>query len=246
MDERKQDHAGAPARGWDRRQFLKVSGAVYMVAAVGCEKERERPKELPPPPRPTEKVDLEKLAFPPSAGYLLVDVKKCQGCLSCMLACSLAHEGKENLSLARIQVVQDPFGSFPSDLTLEACRQCVDPACVEACPTGALHADREHGNVRVVREELCEGCMQCVEACPHGTSRSVWNHEEGKAVKCDLCAEAPYWKEKGGPDGKQACVEVCPLGAIRLTRQIPLQQGDAGYKVNLRSEAWAKMGYSLE
>ena len=30
--------------------------------------------------------------IPASDGYFLVDVKKCQGFASCMLACSLVHE----------------------------------------------------------------------------------------------------------------------------------------------------------
>ena len=63
-------------------------------------------------------------------GYLLVDMKKCQGCMSCMLACSLVHHGEENLSLSRIQILQNPQGSFPDDLVISQCRQCVDPACV--------------------------------------------------------------------------------------------------------------------
>ncbi len=41
----------------------------------------------------------------------------------------------------------------------------------------------------------------------------------------------------------QACVEVCPVGAIKFTNKIPLQEGDAGYKVNLRDSAWARLGY---
>ena len=78
------------------------------------------------------------LAIPASKGYLLVDTKKCAGCASCMLACSLVHTGETNLSLSRIQIVNDPFGAFPSGVTQEQCRQCPFPACVEACPTGAL------------------------------------------------------------------------------------------------------------
>jgi|YNPBryBLVA2012_1023415.scaffolds.fasta_scaffold20385_2 protein NrfC len=224
-----------------RREFLKFSGAVYLVAATGCAP--EKPREPPAPP--TEAIDASKVPFPPSAAYLLVDTRKCQGCLSCMLACSLAHEGRENLSLARLQVMQDPFERFPLDLALETCRQCVDPECVKACPVEALEVDRARGNVRTVRPDLCQGCMQCVEACPHPPSRAIWNFEEGKATKCDLCADAPFWKETGGPDGKQACVEVCPVGAIRLAKAIPLQRGERGYKVNLRGEAWARLGYDV-
>jgi ferredoxin len=29
--------------------------------------------------------------------------------------------------------------------------------------------------------------------------------------------------EKGGPSGKQICVEVCPVKALRLTREIPVR-----------------------
>ena len=71
-------------------------------------------------------------------------------------------------------------------------------------------------------------------------------NDDKKSRKCDLCAITPYhWDEAGGgPDGKQACVEVCPVGAIKFTREIPVQDGDAGYKVNLRDSAWQQLGYS--
>ena len=58
-------------------------------------------------------------AIPASEGYLLVDTTICQGCTSCMLACSLVHEGVESPSLARIQVIQNSFGKWPDDLTVE-------------------------------------------------------------------------------------------------------------------------------
>lgn len=230
----------------NRRDFLKISGTVYLVAATGCK--AERPEAAVPTAQepPTENVDVSALELPPSEGYLLVDFRKCQGCLTCMLACSLAHEGRENLSLARLQVTQDPFRRFPGDLAIEPCRQCVDPECLKACPTGALHVDRANGNIRTVDKKKCVGCKSCVEACPFRTGRAIWNHEGEHAMKCDLCADTPYWNESGGPGGKQLCVEVCPVGAIKLTRAIPLQKGYAGYKANLRGEAWGKMGYSTD
>ena len=105
-------------------------------------------------------------AIPASEGYLLVDIKKCQGCVSCMLSCSLVHHGATNLSLSRIQIIQNSFLGWPDDLTIEQCRQCVEPKCVEACPEDALTADPENGNVRRVCKSKCIGCMSCVEACP--------------------------------------------------------------------------------
>jgi protein NrfC len=41
-------------------------------------------------------------------------------------------------------------------------------------------------------------------------------------------------------------VEVCPLGAIQFTAEVPVQEGDAGYKVNLRGENWKKLGFSTD
>ena len=185
-----------------------------------------------------------------SDGYLVVDVEKCQGCISCMLACSLVHEGVQNPSLSRIQILQDPFGKFPEDLSIEQCRQCEAPECVEACPENALTANAEFGNVRMVDKEKCTGCGSCFAACPYTPARlSVMEdrafNNELKSRKCDLCASTPHhWDKKGGgPDGKQACVEVCPVGAIAFTRKLPIQEGISGYKVNLRDNNWTKLGY---
>lgn len=176
------------------------------------------------------------MAFPLSKGYILVDSKKCLGCQSCMMACSVAHEGEVNLSLSRIQVMQDLLKNWPEDVTIAQCRQCANPLCVPACPTGALHVDTEHGNVRVIDESKCDGCQLCIEACPFTPSRIVWHPGKVKAVKCDLCIDTPYWDKTGGPDGKQICVEICPQGALKFTREVPNQRGDAGYEVNLGEE----------
>ncbi|MBW1710317.1 MAG: 4Fe-4S dicluster domain-containing protein [Deltaproteobacteria bacterium] len=182
-------------------------------------------------------------AIPVSEGYLLVDTKKCQGCVSCMLACSLVHEGEENLSLARIQVIQNSFEEYPDDITLSQCRQCTEPACMEACPTGALHVDTKHGNIRTINEEECIGCQECVKACPFMPARAIFDDKKEKALKCDLCVDTPFWSEPGGPGGKQACVEVCPVGAIKFTDVVPEQKGDGGYVVNLRGRSWRRLGY---
>lgn len=216
-----------------RRRFIQVTGTIIFLSGTGFRL-------------------YASDGIPPSDGYLLVDIEKCQGCASCMLACSLVHEGVESLSLSRIQIMQNSFASFPDDLTIEQCRQCVDPPCVTACPTGALKADAKYGNVRIVDKNKCIGCGACFDACPYVPARAVlapdraYNGEE-KSRKCDLCARAPFhWDEAGGgPGGKQACVEVCPVEAITFTNKIPVQTGDNGYKVNLRDRNWEKLGYPI-
>jgi protein NrfC len=273
QDEETTDPAGLPV--FTRREFIKVTGAIiFVVGTGGCglfTADESAAPTATATPRPTNTLNPAATAtptpsstatlgtgqilvpaaeIPPADGYLLVDIEKCQGCLSCMLACSLIHEGVESPSLARIQIVQNSFAPFPDDLTVEQCRQCVDPACVKVCPTGALKADARYGNVRMVDKEECIGCGLCFDACPYTPSRAFLAADkaydgEVKSRKCDLCANAPYhWDEAGGgPDGKQACVAICPVGAIMFTKEIPEQDGDGGYQVNLRDEAWASLGY---
>lgn len=193
-----------------------------------------------------------KMVITASDGYLIVDSKKCQGCVSCMLACSLVHEGKASLSAARIQVLQDSFKPWPEDISIEPCRQCVTPACVDACPHGALTHDPDAGNVRRVDQEKCTGCGLCFSHCPYRPQRLTFvadgdNWTGLHAAKCDLCAGARFhWDEiGGGPDGKQVCVEVCPVGAIAFTRETP-KQTVSGYEANLREEAWGELGYPTD
>jgi protein NrfC len=229
-----------------RRHFLKVAGTIVLVMGTGG------PFSSAHALTPLETA-LANTKFPPSDGYILVDTKKCQGCVTCMLACSLVHEGVESQSLSRIQIIQNSFKAFPDDLTMEQCRQCVAPACVEECPEDALTVNADFGNVRMVDADKCVGCGTCIEACPFTPSRPLLTADEKyegdlKARKCDLCANTPHhWDDAGGgPDGKQACVEVCPVGAIQFTRTIPVQEGDIGYKVNLRGYNWELLGFPMD
>jgi len=211
----------AKGTGISRRQFLTGIGGAGMGALFGgfIASAILLPDEV--------------LAIPASQGYLLIDTKKCSGCTSCMLACSLTHHGKTSQSLSRIQVTQNPHGKFPEDIEISQCRQCPFPSCVEACPTGAMHADDETG-VRTVDAAKCIGCERCVNACPFTPSRALWNFDEKHAQKCDLCVDAPFWKHEGGIDGVRACESVCPMRAITFTKEIPAQSG-AGYDVDLRT-----------
>ncbi|MHC4434920.1 MAG: 4Fe-4S dicluster domain-containing protein, partial [Planctomycetota bacterium] len=144
------------------------------------------------------------------------------------------------------QVIQDSFAKFPNDIALSQCRQCTKPACVIACPTGAIYVEGKHGNVRMVDTKKCIACRACLKACPHTPGRAIWDFEDQQAQKCDLCVDTPFWNTDGGPDGQQACVELCPVAALKFTKEIPNQDGDEGYNVNLRGEGWKNLGFSVD
>ena len=222
----------APKKKYSRRDFLIVGGTVAAVEGLVA---------TPSANAVTQQTAAAKVSYPQSKGYLVYDSKKCAGCTTCMMACSLTHHGVESLSLARIQIIQDSWGKFPNDLTIAPCRQCVTPVCVQNCPVSAAYIDTQNGNVRRIDSKKCVGCRTCIAMCPQQPHRTVWNKTERKSQKCDLCLDTPYWSENGGPGGKQACVEICSMKAIKFVAEAPDQTETDGYNVNLRNVNWINL-----
>lgn len=145
-------------------------------------------------------------ALPVPKGYLIHDPEVCTGCGICELACSMVHDGVFSRALARLKLHRnyyrghwDGTGQYRVDL----CLQCDWPACLYACPVGAITIDAGT-RARVIDEELCTGCQRCQEACPH--DMIVYIADRGVCGKCDLCGEDPE------------CVKQCPAsgdGALR-------------------------------
>ena len=213
---------------FSRRDFVKgsgnaIAGGALSVAAIASMPEHA----VAAGPAPV------KTDYPKSSKYLVYDSRQCAGCQSCMLACSLVHDGATSPSLSRIQVSRSVLSRYPYDIRMAVCRQCPEPLCVDNCPAGACHVDTANGNLRRIEAEKCIGCKTCIKSCPHNPHRTVWNPETGKATKCDLCLDTPYFSKKGGPDGDQACVTTCPMGALKVVAELPSQIDIGGYDVNL-------------
>ena len=85
------------------------------------------------------------------------------------------------------------------------CNHCLNPACVAACPSGAIYKRGEDGVV-LVNQEKCRGWRMCVSACPYKKTYYNWN--SGKSEKCILCF--PRIESGQAP----ACMHTC-VGRIR-------------------------------
>ncbi len=85
------------------------------------------------------------------------------------------------------------------------CNHCLNPACVAACPSGAIYKRGEDGVV-LVNEDKCRAWRMCVSACPY--KKVYYNWSTGKSEKCILCF--PRMETGQAP----ACAHSC-VGRIR-------------------------------
>ena len=100
-------------------------------------------------------------------------------------------------------------GEFPNSWHFylpRICNHCSNPACVAACPRGAIFK-REQDGVVLVDRERCEGLRYCVAGCPY--KKVYFNPTLFKSEKCILCFPRV---EKGLPP---ACAQQC-VGRLRF------------------------------
>lgn len=102
--------------------------------------------------------------------------------------------------LQLFSVEQLVFFYFP-----RICNHCMNPACVAACPSGALYKRGEDGVV-LLDQKRCRAWRFCVPACPY--KKVYYNWSTGKSEKCILC----YPRLETGQ--AQACFHSC-VGRIR-------------------------------
>jgi len=81
------------------------------------------------------------------------------------------------------------------------CNHCTHPACVEACPSGAMHKRTEDGVV-LRDEDACRGFRFCAEACPY--KKIYFNYQRKVSQQCMFCY--PRLEDGVAP----ACARQCP------------------------------------
>ncbi len=101
----------------------------------------------------------------------------------------------------RLTEIDDAKG-FRQVYTLRKCMHCIEPACVAACPVGALHKTAD-GTATVYDDKKCIGCRYCMLACPFGVPTFHWDMPVAYIKKCLFC---PDLLDKNEPP---ACVTAC-------------------------------------
>lgn len=136
----------------------------------------------------------------------------CISCCACQVACQSTKGLRPDEYFRRV-VIRSKEGSQGIPFS-GGCNHCAKPACVAACPTGAMYRDEEAGVV-LHDDGRCIGCGACVWNCPYGAvSLSATT---GVSQKCDSCIQL---RRKGL---QPACVAACPMGALRYDGPVPVE-----------------------
>ena len=105
-------------------------------------------------------------------------------------------------------IQKDIYGQFENTFMMylpRLCEHCLNPACVAACPSGAIYKREEDGIV-LIDQDKCRGWRMCVSGCPY--KKIYYNWSSGKSEKCIFCYPRI---EAGQPT---VCSETC-VGRIR-------------------------------
>ncbi len=102
---------------------------------------------------------------------LMIDASRCIGCHSCAVACKMEHElpaGPRTVKVIQIGPLEADGAPLMRYETV-TCFHCDRPACVSACPTGAMQKRPDGGKIA-----KCDGCRERVD-------RGLW---PACALKC--------------------------------------------------------------
>jgi len=190
-----------------RRDFLKGSG-VAALALCGL-------TVTTPAAASGEAVDDDAFG-------MLIDITRCQGCNSCVLACQKSNdlapsqEPPTCLDCRSYSFIKECTATTAESeecqrFVKRQCMHCLEPGCVSVCTVGALRKTPE-GPV-VYDSDKCIGCRYCQYACPFGVPAYEWNNPLGLIHKCEMCFDRLQAGEQ------PACVEACPTGAIQFGRR---------------------------
>lgn len=148
---------------------------------------------------------------------VLVDIPKCIGCGSCIVACKLWNKrefDEYNPAFAEKPIMTDDNwttvdirrvekdGQEVLRFTKMQCMHCIEPACKVVCFSKSFEVTPEGAVIYIPK--LCVGCRYCMLACPFDIPCYEWDKVLPSVTKCQMC----YSRMSEGD--APACIAVCP------------------------------------
>ncbi len=165
---------------------------------------------------------------------MLIDTTLCIGCRACQTACKSwnsrkgrptsftdswtnpVHLNSHNFNQVIFKEIAKPNGELQWHFVNHRCFHCLEPACVSACPVGALQK-LPSGPV-VYDDGKCIGCRYCMMACPFQIPKFEWESAVPLIRKCTFCAD------RQAIGLAPSCVTTCPTGTLLFGERPALLQ----------------------
>lgn len=169
--------------------------------------------------------DFSDAKKPEHAWCMVIDLRYCDGCQQCTLACQTRHQlPKEQTWIKVYTMTDDAGGTYHMP---RPCMMCEDPPCVKVCPVGAnIHTD---DGLVLVDQNVCIGSRICMASCPYDARYFNWKEPpQVKRMPMPPSPEMPVPQQKGTvgkcvfcadrlPHGElPACVIGCPMGTLYI------------------------------
>ncbi|SEQ27062.1 4Fe-4S ferredoxin N-terminal domain-containing protein [Natrinema salaciae] len=128
---------------------------------------------------------------------MTIDLERCDGCLSCMKACSDENDLDAGVNWMYVMAWEDELNHSPEggagvpesggytdfnmgsdfNMLVRPCQHCTDAPCEKVCPTTARHTRDKDGLV-LTDYDVCIGCRYCQVACPYGVNYFQWDEPD--------------------------------------------------------------------
>jgi Fe-S-cluster-containing dehydrogenase component len=155
---------------------------------------------------------------------MAIDLEQCDGCLSCVAACSEENSLDQGVNWMYVLDYEDDGMSNESSRNrlVRPCQHCTDAPCEKVCPTTARHTRDQDGLV-LTDYDVCIGCRYCQVACPYGVNYFQWGEpdvstseiadEHGVEPGEDgdhMTSEDGRWVDSRAPRGTMSKCTMCP------------------------------------
>jgi Fe-S-cluster-containing dehydrogenase component len=156
---------------------------------------------------------------------MAIDLERCDGCLSCVTACSSENNLDQGVNWMYVLQFEDPGASSSTSRNrlVRPCQHCTDAPCEKVCPTTARHT-RDSDGLVLTDYDVCIGCRYCQVACPYGVNYFQWDepdistdeiaefHEDmdGDHMSTDDGYGSERWVDSRAPRGVMSKCTMCP------------------------------------